>query len=143
MRYKIKPKIGIGDIDFYATIQEFIYVFGDPNEEEIMKEKDEDVSSKILHYDNIGMSASFDEENNWQLTSIAISENDFHFNGLYLIGITKSDFFTKINEFNMGEFEMEEFNEDGYTSTLYHFSDQHMSFWFENDELQEIQWSAI
>ena len=44
---------------------------------------------------------------------------------------------------NFGEFEKEVFEEDDYTSTIYHFSHLHLTFWFENDELKEIQWGAI
>ena len=87
--YKIKPKIGIGEINFYCTTDDFIESFGEPNEDEIIEEKNEKFKSRILHYDEYGLSASFDEESNWQLTSIAVSENDFHIDGNYFIGIDK------------------------------------------------------
>ena len=141
--YKIKPKIGIGEISFYCTTDDFIESFGEPNEDEIIEEKNENFKSRILHYDEYGLSASFDEENNWQLTSIAVSENDFHIDGNYFIGIDKVEFGKKIIAMNFGEFEKEVFEEDDYTSTIFHFSHLHLTFWFENDELKEIQWGAI
>jgi hypothetical protein len=138
--YKIKPKVGIGDIQFNATIEEFTNDFGDPDEDEFIEEELEQFKSRILHYDDYGLSASFDEETDWKLTSIAVSENDFHIDGHYFIGINKSTFLKKIEELNLGEFEKEVFMEDDYTSTVFHFEDLHLTFWFENNELQEIQW---
>jgi len=138
--FTIKPKIGIGDIKFNASINEFIDFFGDPDEDELLNDENENFKSRILHYDNIGLSASFDEEYEWRLTSIAVSENEFQIKGVHLIGINNSTFLEKIKQLNFGKYEREVFVEDDYSSTLYHFEDMHLSFWFENDELKEIQW---
>jgi hypothetical protein len=138
--YKIKPKIGLGDIKFNSSVDEFINILGEPNEDETIEEENEKYKSRILHYDEYGLSASFDEESNWELTSIAVSEEEFHIDGHFFIGLSKVDFLYKINELNFGDFDNEVFLEDGYTSTIYHFSNLHLTFWFENDELQEIQW---
>ena len=138
--YKIKPKIGIGDVKFNATMEEFITVFGEANEDEFIEDKSENFKSRILHFDDYGLSASFDEEAGWKLTSIAVSENDFHIDGHYFIGINKSSFLNKVEQLNFGEYEREVFTEEDYTSTLFHFPDLHLTFWFENNELMEIQW---
>ena len=138
--FTIKPKIGIGDIKFNASINEFIDFFGNPDEDELLNDENENFKSRILHYDNIGLSASFDEEYEWRLTSIAVSENEFQIKGVHLIGINNSTFLEKIKQLNFGKYEREVFVEDDYSSTLYHFEDMHLSFWFENDELKEIQW---
>ena len=138
--FTIKPKIGIGDIKFNASINEFIDFFGDPDEDELLNDENENFKSRILHYDNIGLSASFDEEYEWRLTSIAVSENEFQIKGVHLIGINNSTFLEKIKQLNFGKYEREVFVEDDYSSTLYHFEDLHLSFWFENNELKEIQW---
>jgi len=138
--FTIKPKIGIGDIKFNASINEFIDFFGDPDEDELLNDENENFKSRILHYDNIGLSASFDEEYEWRLTSIAVSENEFQIKGVHLIGVNNSTFLEKIKQLNFGKYEREVFVEDDYSSTLYHFEDLHLSFWFENNELKEIQW---
>ena len=138
--FTIKPKIGIGDIKFNASINEFIDFFGNPDEDELLNDENENFKSRILHYDNIGLSASFDEEYEWRLTSIAVSENEFQIKGVHLIGVNNSTFLEKIKQLNFGKYEREVFVEDDYSSTLYHFEDMHLSFWFENDELKEIQW---
>ena len=138
--YKIKPKVGIGDVEFNSSIDQFKNSFGEPDEDEIIEDNNEKFKSRILHYDSYGLSASFDEENNWELSSIAVSENDFHIDGNYFIGIKKSEFYEKIELLNFGDYEREVFQEEDYTSSIFHFSQLHLTFWFENDELQEIQW---
>ena len=103
--YKIKPKIGLGDIPFNSSIDEFIKILGKPNEDETIEEENEKYKSRILHYDEYGLSASFDEESNWELTSIAVSEEEFHIDGHFFIGLNKADFSNKINELNFGHFD--------------------------------------
>ena len=138
---EIKVKEGLGDIMFLSSIEEVIKILGEPTEDEAINEIDDSHHSRLLHYDHLGLSASFDEEENWTLTSIAISEEEYNINGVNLIGLNKSEFLEKIKSLDLGEYIEEEFNEDYYESTVLNFDDSHLTCWFENDELQEIQWS--
>jgi len=138
---EIKVKKGLGDIRFLSSIEEVIKILGEPTEDEAINEIDDSHHSRLLHYDHLGLSASFDEEENWTLTSIAISEEEYNINGVNLIGLNKSEFLEKIKSLDLGEYIEEEFNEDDYESTVLNFDDSHLTCWFENDELQEIQWS--
>ena len=99
--YNIKPKEGLGDVKFLSTVDEFISMIGQPDDDELIQEKISNYNSRILHYDSLELSASFDEENNWELSSIAVSENDFHIDGNYFIGIKKSEFYEKIELLNL------------------------------------------
>jgi hypothetical protein len=138
---EIKVKEGLGKIRFLSSIEDVINILGEPTEDEAINEVDDSHHSRLLHYDHLGLSASFDEEENWTLTSIAISEEEYNINGVNLIGLNKTEFLEKIKSLNLGEFIKEEFNEDDYESTVLNFDDSHLTCWFENDELQEIQWS--
>lgn len=138
---EIKVKEGLGDIRFLSSIEDVINILGEPTEDESINEIDDSHHSRLLHYDHLGLSASFDEEENWTLTSIAISEEEYNINGVNLIGLNKSEFIEKIKPLNLGDFMKEEFNEEDYKSTVLNFDDSHLTCWFENDELQEIQWS--
>jgi len=138
---EIKVKEGLGDIRFLSSIEDVINILGEPTEDESINEIDDSHHSRLLHYDHLGLSASFDEEENWTLTSIAISEEEYNINGVNLIGLNKSEFIEKIKPLNLGDFIKEEFNEEDYKSTVLNFDDSHLTCWFENDELQEIQWS--
>ena len=138
---EIKVKEGLGDIKFLSSIEDVIKVLGEPTEDEAINEVDDSHHSRLLHYDHLGLSASFDEEENWTLTSIAISEEEYNINGVNLIGLNKSDFLQKIQALNLGECQEEAFNEEDYESTVMNFDESHLTCWFENDKLQEIQWS--
>ncbi|MBM76858.1 MAG: hypothetical protein CL846_00095 [Crocinitomicaceae bacterium] len=138
---KIKLKEGLSNIKFLSSIEDVISILGEPTEDESINDIDDSHHSRLLHYDHLGLSASFDEEENWKLTSIAISEEEYTINGINLIGSSKSDFLKKIQSLNLGECQEEIFNEEDYESTVMNFDEKHITFWFENDELQEIQWS--
>ena len=66
--YNIKPKKGLGDVKFLSTVDEFISMIGQPDDDELIQEKISNYNSRILHYDSLELSASFDEENNWKLS---------------------------------------------------------------------------
>mgnify|MGYP003345108535 FL=1 len=108
-----------------------------------IKEKIGELNSKILHYDSIGLSASFDEEYDWKLTSLTVNDENFHLNDNYLFHISKHTFLKLSKSLNLGHYVSDVFKEEEYTSTTLFFEEKNISFWFENDELQKIQWGII
>ena len=141
--YNIKPKEGLGDVKFLSTVDEFISMIGQPDDDELIQEKISKFNSRILHYDSLELSASFDEENNWKLSSITVNSDAFHINDIYLFNCNKIDFLKKIEPLDLGTYEIDVYNEEDYSSTTYYFKLNNISFWFENDALQKIQWGII
>ena len=141
--YNIKPKEGLGDVKFLSTVDEFISMIGQPDDDELIQEKISKYNSRILHYDSLELSASFDEENNWKLSSITVNSDAFHINDIYLFNSSKIDFLKKIEPLDLGTYEIDVYNEEDYSSTTYYFKLSNISFWFENDALQKIQWGII
>ena len=141
--YNIKPKEGLGDVKFLSTVDEFISMIGQPDDDELIQEKISNYNSRILHYDSLELSASFDEENNWKLSSITVNSDAFHINDIYLFNCSKIDFLKKIEPLDLGTYEIDVYNEEDYSSTTYYFKQNNISFWFENDALQKIQWGII
>ena len=141
--YNIKPKEGLGDVKFLSTVDEFISMIGQPDDDELIQEKISKFNSRILHYDSLELSASFDEENNWKLSSITVNSDAFHINDIYLFNSSKIDFLKKIEPLDLGTYEIDVYNEEDYSSTTYYFKLSNISFWFENDALQKIQWGII
>lgn len=141
--YNIKPKEGLGDVKFLSTVDEFISMIGQPDDDELIQEKISKFNSRILHYDSLELSASFDEENNWKLSSITVNSDAFHINDIYLFNCNKIDFLKKIKPLDLGTYESDVYNEEDYSSTTYYFKQNNISFWFENDALQKIQWGII
>ena len=139
----ILPSIGLGGIKFLISIDDFKGLVGEPDDEELIKEKIGELNSKILHYDSIGLSASFDEEYDWKLTSLTVNDENFHLNDNYLFHISKHTFLKLSKSLNLGHYVSDVFKEEEYTSTTLFFEEKNISFWFENDELQKIQWGII
>ena len=94
--YNIKPKEGLGDVKVLSTVDEFISMIGQPDDDELIQEKISNYNSRILHYDSLELSASFDEENNWKLSSITVNSDAFHINDIYLFNCSKIEFLKKI-----------------------------------------------
>ena len=140
---EILPTIGLGKIKFLISIDEFKGLVGKPDDEELIKEKIGELNSKILHYDSIGLSASFDEEDKWKLTSLTVNHENFHLNGNYIFYSSKYSFLKLSKSLNLGHYVSDVFKEEEYTSTTLFFEEKNISFWFENDELQKIQWGII
>ena len=105
-----------------------------------MRVKISNYNSRILHYDSMELSASFDEENNWKLSSITVNSDAFHINDIYLFNCSKIEFLKKIETLDLGTYEIDVYNEEEYSSTTFYFKLNNISFWFENDALQKIQW---
>ena len=141
--YNIKPKEGLGDVKFLSTVDEFISMIGQPDDDELIQEKISKFNSRILHYDSLELSASFDEENNWKLSSITVNSDAFHINDIHLFNCSKIDFLKKIEPLDLGTFEIDVYNEEDYSSTTYYFKLNNISFWFENEEKKKIQWGII
>ena len=139
----ILPTIGLGKIKFLISIDEFKGLVGKPDDEELIREKIGELNSKILHYDSIGLSASFDEERDWKLTSLTVNNENFQLESNYLFHISKHTFLKVSKTLNLGHYISDVFKDKEYTSTTFFFEEKNISFWFENDELQEIQWGII
>ena len=100
----ILPSIGLGRIKFLISIDDFKGLVGKPDDEELIKEKIGELNSKILHYDSIGLSASFDEEYDWKLTSLTVNDENFHLNDNYLFHISKHTFLKLSKSLNLGHY---------------------------------------
>ncbi len=141
--FNILPTIGLGEIKFLISIDQFVDLVGKPDADELLREKTSYLNSRILHYDSLGLSASFDEEHNWKLTSITVTDGNFHLEDNYLFSKSKPYILELIKTLNLGDYVTDIFSEEGYNSTTIYFEKKNISFWFENDELQEIQWGII
>ena len=64
---------GIGQLTFGNTQEQVLAVLGEPAEREkySLSELDND-DTEAWHYDDLDLSLSFDQESDWQLSSIAI-----------------------------------------------------------------------
>lgn len=132
---------GLGALTFGTTREQVLAMLGEPSEREkyTLSELEND-DTEAWHFDELDLSLSFDEENNWRLSSIAVSNDAYLLDGQPLIGKEK----TEIVEFfaSKGYTEIEEDEEvkrDDGENCLLHVDKASISLWFENDELTEMQ----
>ncbi len=141
---EIKPFAGLGDLSFGMTREQAQSLLGAPTEKETFSlDVDYDERTEAWHYDEDGLSLSFDESFGWKLTSIAASSEAYTLEGVSLIGKTLDHVTGVFENKGWGTLEEDEDMEDEATnSALFFVEEKGMSLWFEEGELTEIQWNA-
>lgn len=138
---EIRPGKGLGTLLFGKSREQVKAMLGKPEEVERYSLSDEEGdATEAWHYDDLGLSLSFDEEFGWKLSSIAVSSADFTLDGQSLIGKNKAEVMEAFRANEWGELEEDvEVSEDDPDSCLMHVDESRISLWFEQDELTEIQ----
>jgi len=142
---KIELGKGLGDLYFGMSKEDFRAIMGDPDEVETMQNEDlpEDVT-EAWHYDEVELSASFDKMEDWRLTSLAVSSDEYSFEGVDLIGLSQSEVMEQIEILGLGDVYLEELSDNEEDSqqiaTILEVS---LNLWFDNGILTEIQWGPF
>jgi len=141
----IKIGVGIGDIEFGCTKEKLKYLLGEPTEKDIYNASgDEDgYMTESWHYDEQEFSVSFDEEDNWKLTTISSSSEDTMLKGKKLIGKSIDEVLEILADEDLGENELEDLSDENVNQKLISFLESSLNLWFEDDELSEIQWGVL
>ncbi|MCO6499275.1 MAG: hypothetical protein J5I47_02740 [Vicingus serpentipes] len=141
----IKIGIGLGNIKFGCTRDELKKIIGEPSEIDTYNATGEEDGylTESWHYDEDEFSVSFDEEDNWRLTTIAVSSPDFEFNGKKIIGLSVDETLSSLENENLGSNELEDLSDEHINHKLLSFVESSLNLWFENDQLSEIQWGVL
>jgi len=136
---------GYGDIQFGMTRSEVKKILGEPTEIDEYASSDEaDDNTEAYHYDEIELSVSFDELDDWRLSSIAVSDPDSTLEGLKLIGVSEEDLLDKIEDLDLGEYDKEDVSSpESPDNEVITFFESSINFWFENGVVSEIQFGPI
>ena len=145
MNNEIKIGLGLGEITFGSNKNSIKDKLGEPNEIEVLDVPidDKEISLEQWHYDELELSASFDLEQDEILDTLAVSSDEYTINGVSLIGKNIDEINQLLNTLNLGSFEKDEISDEDGNSIIYSFLDSNMNFWFEDNELSEIQWGPI
>jgi len=141
----IKIGSGLDEILFGISREELKSKLGEPDEVEfIPPEEEEDGSLEAWHYDDLELSATFDEIEDWRLTSLAVSSPTYLFESTNLIGQTQEEATRQIELMGLGELEMEVLTDgNGSEQEVASIPDLSLNFWFEEGQLTEIQWGPL
>jgi hypothetical protein len=141
----VKVGNGLGDVLFGINKEKLKYLLGEPDEIDTYNASgDEDeFLTETWHYDEYEFSVSFDEEDNWRLTTFSISSPDCNINGHQLIGKKLDDVIKILDAENFGDNELENLSDDNNEHKLISYVSSSLNLWFENNLLSEIQWGVL
>lgn len=141
----IKIGEGLGDIVFGNTKDRVKHLLGEPTEIDTFNASGEEDGylTEAWHYDEQEFSLSFDEEDNWKLTTISISSPESLFKGEQIIGKAMDDVLALMNNENLGDNELDDLSDEETNQQLVSFLNASLNLWFEDGELSEIQWGVL
>jgi len=136
----IEIGVGIDQIKFGMLKTDVEKVLGKPDE--IDKElygENEEAMLESWHYDELDLSLGFDEDEDWKLITVAVSDSKYTLKDKALVGLKISEIIDVLNAMGHDEIELEE---DEEISVLY-LDDQSMKIWLENQIVTEVQWGPL
>ena len=142
---EIKIGKGLGEIKFGISRDELKKILGEPDEADKYSYTDTEADmTESWHYDELEISVSFDEEDDWQLGAMSVTSDEFLFNGEKLIGITEEEALSYIASIYPDDIEHEFTTyDDDPDRVLVSFDGLSLSFWFMNGILEEIEWGVL
>lgn len=142
---EIVPGKGLGELKFGMSRDEVLSLLGKPDDVDTYDDDEiEDEGSESWHYDDLEISLSFDEEEDWVLTTIAVSNPSHTFMGHELIGLRKSELLAVLESLEINNLDIEDWSsEEVPNHLLISSNDLQINFWLEDEIVSEIQWGAF
>lgn len=136
---------GLGNILFGMSRTEIQSILGEPDEIEQFSYTDsEDDYTENWHYDELDLSVGFELEDDWRLSTISVSSDNFTFKNLNLMELNKDEVVARLKEVGIKDLEYEDMSsEELPCHELICSESLGMNFWFDDDELGEIQWGPL
>ncbi|WP_027471691.1 hypothetical protein [Saccharicrinis fermentans] len=136
---------GFDEIRFGMTREEVKAILGEPDEIDAYASSEEaEDNTEAYHYDELELSVSFDELDDWRLGSIAVSTSDAVLEGLKLVGNTDDDLLAKVSVLDLGEYDREDVSSpESPDHEVISFYEASVNFWLENGAVTEIQYGPI
>lgn len=142
---EIKPGYGLGSLKFGMTREDVQSLLGKPSFIDKYSHSD---SKKDLteswQYDELLISLSFDEDEDWKLIMISVNDDFYELEGKSLIGLNQDDLIAQLDKMNLGEWSIEDCSEDdSEDQKVIEAEDKSINFWINDGVLDEIQWTPF
>ncbi len=135
----ILPGIGFGSIKFGMEEHEASNYLGDPDETEV-QDYGEGGKANVLYYDELGISISYDKEEDFRLTEISFESDKFVLYNTIKVGITKDELLKAIKDAKMGDYEHEDLASEGFEGKeLFTFEEENINIWVDGNVVESIQ----
>ncbi|WP_420318700.1 hypothetical protein [Ekhidna sp.] len=141
----ILPGIGLGKLKFGMSRDEVKSMLGEPNHQEITHYgDDEEDKSDAWEYHPLRLDMSFEEAEDWRLTILSVSSEDYLFKGSSLIGLSQEELMEELDLHGIKDLEIEDLSSKDHPEQILIASEElGMNFWLHQDILEEIQWGPL
>jgi hypothetical protein len=142
---EIIPGVGLGAIKFGYSREQIKKLLGEPDDIESYSYTDsEEDMTESWHYDELELSLSFDEAEDWKLVTISVSSEFYLYKGFSPVGMSKQNFLSEIKKQNLSDLEYEDFaTEESENQELYFTELQGINFWLDDAVVTEVQWGPL
>lgn len=135
---------GLPNVKFGMTKSQITKILGKPDETEVYQfSEDEKDLTEAWHYDDAGFSISFDQENDWLLGSIAVSQTPCLLHDQDIMGMDRASLLSFLEDagFDDVETDVQQDDEEGLSLVVIYSPDENICFFLEDDEVTEVKWS--
>lgn len=141
----IKPGYGLGVLKFGMSRAEVKLMLGAPSFIDKYSHSDSDNDlTESWEYDELELSLSFDEEEDWRLTVISVTSKFYELDGNAFVGLYEEKALKLLDGFGKDELFVEDCSEiEGDDNKVIEVEDKSINFWFIDGVLDEIQWSPF
>ena len=142
---EIKLGFGLGNLKFGMSRTEVKLILGEPSfiDKYSYSDSNEDLT-EAWEYDELKLSLSFDEDEDWKLIMISVNSNFYQLNRESLIGLEREKLIQALKNLNLDELNLEDCSEDdSENQKVIEIDDLSINFWINDGVLDEIQWSPF
>jgi len=142
---EIKLGFGLGNLKFGISRAEVKLMLGEPSfiDKYSYSDSNEDLT-EAWEYDELKLSLSFDEDEDWKLIMISVNSNFYKLKGENLIGLERGMLIKALENLNLGELNLEDCSEDDCENQkIIEIDEKSINFWINDGVLDEIQWSPF
>lgn len=133
---------GFEDIKLGMTEFEVMQILNTPDTIDEFDHDNDGGDAKTFYYSDMGVELTFESEDDYVLSYISVSNDQFHIKEKIHNGMLKAEVMNAIPELGLGEFTDEivdtETDEEG-KEELVSFEEENLNLWFVNDVLDEIE----
>lgn len=141
----IKPGIGLGDVKFGILKSDLAFLLGKADEVDNYSYNDSgNDNTENWHYDSLELSVGFDEEDDWRLITLSISNKSYELFNFHPIGLNRQKLTDLLNKQGVKDLEHEDMATiESPTHELVSSDTLGMNFWFDDGQISEVQWGPF
>lgn len=142
---EIKLGQGLGKIQFGMTRDQVKAILGEADDVDSYSLDNSDTDlSEAWEYDDLQLSLSFDEEDDWKLSTLATASASYLFKGKKLIGLDQNNLITELKKLDITDLQVEDCSNSEFPDhVLIEVESLSLNFWLDDGILEEIQWAPL